>query len=158
MSTNSQSPTKKRNTQALRIGLVLFVLLGAFVVGRSIGVSQIVGTWAGDSEDQVGRRMHMTATFGIGGKESLRIEFYSDPNQKPVPPPAVYRGTYFFEGGMLVQDLEATHAIPEGMFYDRPLHETKVPTRELRCVWKVDGDRLYMNARTPVDVILTRVR
>ena len=57
----------------LRIALVLVVLLGAFVAGRSLSVNQVVGTWAGDSEDRMSRRTHMTMTFDAAGNESLRI-------------------------------------------------------------------------------------
>lgn len=142
----------------LRIALVLVVLLGAFVAGRSLSVNQVVGTWAGDSEDRMSRRTHMTMTFDAAGNESLRIEFYPEGRAPDVPPPTVYRGKYFFESGLLVQDLESAHSIPEGPFYDRPLHEAKVPSRELRCLWKVDGDRLLLNARTMSNVVLNRVR
>jgi len=141
----------------LRIALPVIVLLGAFVAGRSLNTNQVVGTWSGDSQDRVNRRTHMTMTFDAAGNESLRVEFY--PGSEPdAPAPAVYRGKYFFESGLLVQDLESTHPIPEGTFFDRPLHEAKVPSRELRCLWKVDGDRLYLNARTMTNVVLNRVR
>jgi len=158
MSTATTDPsTKVRRGRLLRVALPLVVLLGAFVAGRSLNTNQVVGTWSGDSVDRINRRTHLTMTFDAAGNESLRVEF-SPAGHPDVPPPTVYRGKYFFESGLLVQDLESSHPIPEGTFFDRPLHEAKAPSRELRCLWRVDGDRLYLNARTLSSVVLNRVR
>ena len=148
---------RAKSVRALRIALVLVALLGAFVAGRSLAYSRLLGTWSGDSQDHMGRRIHLTMTFDAHGNESLRVEFFPTAQEK-LPPPTVYRGVYFLSQDTLVQDLQSMHPIPEGMFYDRPLHEARVPSRELRCQWKVDGDRLLLSAYPPFNVVLTRVR
>lgn len=159
MSVPTSSPVKPRRSPALKIAVPLVVLLAALVVGHFAGAQSIIGTWSGDTVDRLGRRMHMTMAFDDRGRETLMVDFYPDTLAgDPVPGPAIYTGTYFFENHLLVQDLVSKTSIPESTFYDRPLHGARQASRELRCIWKVHDGTLFLSAMTSTNVILKRIK